>query len=494
MDDRPTCRICLDNTAEELISPCAGCRGSSAFVHFSCIAVFYRSRACWWNLACPTCKRPYEGRAAVHLGHIGLEQVELEHGPEHGDVAVVLVNLGNAYGGLGDDVRRRDLLQRALSIQEREWGPEHRAVAATLTSLGNAYGDLGDAGRQRDLLERALSIQEREYGPDHREVGSTLTNLGNAYGDLGDATWKRDLLERALVIAEREYGPNHREVAVVLMNLGNSYGDLGDAGRKRDLLERVLAIEEREYGLDHREVARTLVNLGNTYGDLSDAARKKELLERALAVFEQAYGPEHGEVAITLTNLGNAHGDLGDVPRQRALLVRALVVFERRYGRSHPHYAMALTSLAVAHAALSEHILAAAASAEALKLAREALPSPNVIVGDMSLFAALVHCAAALADSHAYPQLEVSLDSASGLWADGTAELRATVGPKAARAKVSTFAAHSASFWRTAGRGDVAAWLLAQDLFDANALQDELRDTLRLTSEAQVQHSARTWD
>ena len=48
----------------------------------------------------------------------------------------------------------------------------------------------------RDLLEKALRIQEREYGAEHRLVATTLTNLGIAYGDLGDAQKKQDLLER----------------------------------------------------------------------------------------------------------------------------------------------------------------------------------------------------------------------------------------------------------------------------------------------------------
>merc|ERR1711964_866854 len=93
--------------------------------------------------------------------------------------------------------------------EERIYGPNHREVASTLTNLGSAYGALGDAEKQRELLERALAIDEREYRPNHREVAITLTNLGNAYGDLGDAEKKRELLERAIQIFEREYGPDH---------------------------------------------------------------------------------------------------------------------------------------------------------------------------------------------------------------------------------------------------------------------------------------------
>ncbi len=73
-------------------------------------------------------------------------------------------------------------------------------MAPTLTNLGNAYGSLGDTQKKRDLLERALAIEERHYGLDHPNVAIILTNLGNAYGSLGDTQKSRDLLERALAI------------------------------------------------------------------------------------------------------------------------------------------------------------------------------------------------------------------------------------------------------------------------------------------------------
>ena len=47
------------------------------------------------------------------------------------------------------------LLHEALRVD-----PRRAAAPSILASLGNAYGDLGDAAKQRDLLERALKIDE----------------------------------------------------------------------------------------------------------------------------------------------------------------------------------------------------------------------------------------------------------------------------------------------------------------------------------------------
>jgi hypothetical protein len=46
-------------------------------------------------------------------------------------------------------------------------------VAITLMSLGVAYGNLGEVAKKRDLLERALAIQEAYYGPNHFQLAAT---------------------------------------------------------------------------------------------------------------------------------------------------------------------------------------------------------------------------------------------------------------------------------------------------------------------------------
>ena len=117
------------------------------------------------------------------------------NGKDHVAVAIVLNNLGNVYGVLGDPTKQRKLLERAIEIQEKHHGEEHVEVAMTLTNLGNACGDRGEQWKKTDPLKRALTIEERHYGEDHFQIAITLTNLGTAYGE--------ELLERALKIKER---------------------------------------------------------------------------------------------------------------------------------------------------------------------------------------------------------------------------------------------------------------------------------------------------
>jgi len=350
-----TCRICLEEGTEEdeLLSPCV-CRGSAKYVHLGCIEAAFMARAHLLDVICPTCKHHYEGPAAVHIGKLAVKELEENYGENHVYVAAALHNLGISYGLLGDAEQERDLLERALAIQEREHGPDHCDVATTLANLGNAYDRLGDLARQRELLERALKINEREYGADHHAVATTLVNLGSVHGRLGDHTRQRDILERAHRIMEREFGPNSHKVTASLVNLSLAYGALGDMHRQRDLLERALRINEQEYGPDHRAVANTLLNLGNVYGCLGDAERKRDLLLRALRIKQREYGPDHHEVAKALVSLGNAYGDLGMLEEQREFLERALSIQRRHFGPDHRELLSSLTGLSTLYDRLKD--------------------------------------------------------------------------------------------------------------------------------------------
>ena len=280
---------------------------------------------------------------------------EAHYGQDHVKVAITLMNLGNAYGDLGDYEKKKALLERALQIQESHYGQDHVEVGQTLMNLGNAYRGLGDYEKQKALLERALIIFEAHYGKDHVSVASTLTNLGTAYGSFGDYEKQKALLERALIIDEAHYGKDHVEVARTLGNLSNAYGSFGDYGKQKALLERVLIIDEAHYGQDHVEVAKTLTNLGTAYGSFGDYEKQKALLERALIIFEAHYGQDHVAVAKTLGSLGNAYNSLGQPKQAKEVLLRALTIEEAHYGQDHVGVVEELMSLGVAYGFLGDY-------------------------------------------------------------------------------------------------------------------------------------------
>jgi len=461
------CRICLDDGSHEsLISPCAGCRGTSAHVHPSCMRQYYQTTKHWSDLTCPTCKYPYEGKAAISMGEFGLEEATKELGILHRGVAQCMISLGAVHGRAGNAAKQRELLEQALQISEKIFGPHHVDVAVALVNLSIALGRQGDAVGQRDLLQRALPIAE-DLGSEHHMVAIILANLGIAYGELGDPVRQRDLLERALAIKEKSFGPKHSEVARTLTNLATAHGRLGGVKEQKRLLERALEIKELVYGLHHREVAVALNNLGIACGDMGDAKRQIDLQERALCIDRGLYGDEHEAVAVVRVNLANAHGRRGDVYKQTEYLTGALAVFRNFYGETHEMCAKIHTFLAEAHAALNKFDDASVSCAEAMKLARAAHAYPNPIVSDLALCVSLVYKAMRLDDC------------ALETWADAIDESTASVGEEIMRAKLETFVTRSTQFWRAAGRTDVVSWL--HDLVSQQSVPlEKLQDTGRL--------------
>ena len=67
---------------------------------------------------------------------------------------------------------------RQLETYEQIYEQNDQEISGALTNLGLAYGDLGNAEKARELLERALAMDERKYGPDHCKVAMNLANVG----------------------------------------------------------------------------------------------------------------------------------------------------------------------------------------------------------------------------------------------------------------------------------------------------------------------------
>ena len=105
-----------------MISPCVGCRGSSAFIHFTCMQAHFRQRGEWTNLDCPTCKHAYEGVAAVELAKEGLLKVGEEGGKETLDYLDALLSLMESYRSSGNHLKASEAAVDALALAERVVG------------------------------------------------------------------------------------------------------------------------------------------------------------------------------------------------------------------------------------------------------------------------------------------------------------------------------------------------------------------------------------
>ena len=260
-----------------------------------------------------------------------------------------LANLEKFYGFYKNAAR---LAEQALQIAEQKLSEE--IISTRQSNLAIIYRNLGEYERARDLLEKALSTDEKNFGPDHPNVTVRQSNLALVHMNLGEYERARDLLEKALSSAEKNFGPDHPDVAVRQSNLANVYRNLGEYERARDLLEKALSSFEKNFGPDHPNVAIRQSNLAVVYSDMGEHERARDLLEKALRSDEKNFGPGHPDVATDYCNLAYVYFAEKNYSAAIAAFQEALRIVEKTLGKDHPYYKMSSESLEAAQRAAAK--------------------------------------------------------------------------------------------------------------------------------------------
>ena len=71
-------------------------------------------------------------------------------------------------------MRRFRAQRHCVRYREAAVGPTHPDLTSVIVNLGNTLGVLGEAQKKRELLERALAIQQAHFGSEHIEVNALL--------------------------------------------------------------------------------------------------------------------------------------------------------------------------------------------------------------------------------------------------------------------------------------------------------------------------------
>ena len=93
---------------------------------------------------------------------------------------ICLTNLTIVFTELGQHLKARDVLQRALVVDQQSGSEED--VATSIKNLGYAYWNLGDYAIAQRHLENALAIFERTQGLQ----GSDVTNIQTDLAELAE--------------------------------------------------------------------------------------------------------------------------------------------------------------------------------------------------------------------------------------------------------------------------------------------------------------------
>jgi tetratricopeptide (TPR) repeat protein len=214
-------------------------------------------------------------RKAEPLLERSLELREKFPGKGGGDLAETLRELGRLKGHQADYRTAEILLRRALRI--REALPPSPALAETLSELGGTLKGMGRLTDARDLLQRAVSVEQNTGGAN---LHKWLTNLAAIESDLGDYGRAQELLERALAIAGGAEGKSGFQVDVTLADLAWILREREEYARALSIYQKYEAIENRMYGEGHDVYG--MGEMGELYFAVGDYGRAHELLARSI--------------------------------------------------------------------------------------------------------------------------------------------------------------------------------------------------------------------
>jgi tetratricopeptide (TPR) repeat protein len=108
--------------------------------------------------------------------------LDARHGPDHTDLDVVMIGLGNIDKARGEFARARDRYDRALALRLAFHGENHIYVVKVLVSIAELELARGDAEQAYRLYSRALAALDAtgSRDQDHRErilAGQRLARL-----------------------------------------------------------------------------------------------------------------------------------------------------------------------------------------------------------------------------------------------------------------------------------------------------------------------------
>ncbi|MDR4496195.1 MAG: CHAT domain-containing tetratricopeptide repeat protein [Nitrospirales bacterium] len=241
--------------------------------------------------------------------------------------SMALTSYGVILSRNGELAKGKDLIQRALLLQEGSLEPIHPIVARTLDSLAELETKMGHMDVALDLAKRALQIRENRFGPDHPEVSASLNTIGTLLWKQGDLPKAVQSFQRALSIVEQSAGSVHPVVAANLLSLGEINRQMENLPIAREMFSRALTIQEATLGPQHNDVATTLTRLSWVASSQGDHSQAQVLLERAINIRENALGDIHPDLAILLNELARVKHRQGQLANARPHYERARQIY-----------------------------------------------------------------------------------------------------------------------------------------------------------------------
>jgi eukaryotic-like serine/threonine-protein kinase len=337
------------------------------------------------------------------------------HGSQDPDVALTLLDYGDAlyHAGRKDSAER--VLERAASQSRRFFGNHDRRTADALNSLALSlqtlarYADAGALHKEALAMRRELhdsagmtvslvniawieqsaghsdsavklvrsvvEIRRRLYGSDDPRTFSAVSSLGDLYRRQRAYDAAEPLLREALATGTKLFGPRSGNVGELLAALAEVSAHHSDVRSADSLYREAISVERLSFGQND---ARTAQAMNNYAGWLNERGQYGEALRwytDALAAYRSNFGVEHPFVGIVLGNVANTHHLLGHADRADTLYRQAIALMRKVWHDDNPSVVNATISHGLVLLDLTRNADAEHELRDALVNARHAYPA-----------------------------------------------------------------------------------------------------------------------
>ena len=167
------------------------------------------------------------------------------------------------YQRLGDASAAQPLLEEALATHRSLH--QSGEVASLLLELGEAAEQQGATGRAEALYREALATRQARRGDQHIAVAQVRNELAQLLDAMGRDAAAVSLYAEAAPVYRREMGDGHTQTARLLGRLGALYLERGQHANAEPLLREAFEMHERLEGTKHPSAQRALKRLVRLY-------------------------------------------------------------------------------------------------------------------------------------------------------------------------------------------------------------------------------------
>jgi CHAT domain-containing protein/Tfp pilus assembly protein PilF len=278
-----------------------------------------------------------------------------------------LNNVGYVYSWLGQNVRAKDHIEKALAIigtgaSSGQRSAFARAEATALNNLAEVDYNNGNLSESVALLLRSLAAW-KQAGGDRQGEALAYLNIGYALADQGDLSKAEESYQQALMLCQSI--DDRVGMATTQTALGHIYSSQGNEELALDFHRRAIALL-RIVGNLQRE-AMALNGIAAVYENLNDYQQALVNVEQSLQISEHL--EDRRSVALGKYLVGRIYSKLGDFPRALSSLRESEVVSRETGDRIVE--ALVLMDLGSLYRRLSDDDRALKMFTEALRLSNE---------------------------------------------------------------------------------------------------------------------------